>query len=308
MNEAPAIDSQVNGHPPLSPDMAPMPKGRRPVSKVEKFGWVIKDQPGQFAWIPKGQLQIDHDYQRDAIGHGKVLAIAAQWCWVALGIIVVARRADGSLWVMDGQHRKLAADKRSDIHTLPCLIFDATDRTYEAKAFLDINTGRRPPTTLDRFKALVLGADPHAIAAKELVGADGYRFAAHGDFTLKCVGAVMSAVRLDAHAAAVAWTACVDLYQGKHVNELIFRGLFQLERHLRRLDQGSLSDANNRSALLRLGVGQLLHSINEASVYHGGGEKAAAEGIVRMLNKGRRSRRIPSLYSNAVEPETEVTE
>jgi hypothetical protein len=279
-----------------------------PQTKVERYGWVIKDQPGQFAWVPKAQLKIDHDYQRDAIGRAKVLAIAGQWCWVALGVLIVARRPDGSLWVMDGQHRKLASDKRADVHTLPCLIFDATDRTYEARAFLDINTGRRPMSTLDRFKSLVMAADSHALAAKQLVEADGYKFASHGDFSLKCVGAVMSAVRLDPASAQVAWRLCVALYEGQQVQEQIFKGLFQLERHLLRADYGSLADANNRQALHRLGVGQILRSITDTIAYHGGGDKACAEGIVRLMNKGRRTRRIPSLYSDVVEPEPEVVE
>jgi len=40
---------------------------------------------------------------------------------------VVALRDDNKWFVVDGQHRKLAADQRSDIRELPCLVFETNE-------------------------------------------------------------------------------------------------------------------------------------------------------------------------------------
>jgi hypothetical protein len=182
-------------------------------------------------------------------------------------------------------------------------VFDADSRTVEAKGFLDINSGRRPLTMLDKFNALVMAADQTALAAKSMVEADGYQFAAAGQFTLKCVGSVMRACQKWPAAAAVAWKLCVDMYEGHPVHERVFEGLVATQRHLERNELGSLADAHYRHALVRSGPHNILRSIMESVAYNGGGPKAWADGIVRLLNKGRRTRRIPSVYGDVIVPD-----
>src|SRR4051812_44439221 len=115
----------------VSQELAPSPNGRS-VSKVEKFGWIIVDKRGVAMDIPKCSLHVDKSYQRDALGSSKILRIAREWSWIACGRLIVGIRPDGSYVVIDGQHRKLAADKRSDIADLPCEVFEVLGPSQEA--------------------------------------------------------------------------------------------------------------------------------------------------------------------------------
>lgn len=289
--------------PVAAPDVAPVPNGP-PVDKVEKFGWVITDQPGELMWLDKGLLQIDHEYQRDHVNNERVLRITRQWSWVACGTLAVGRRADGTFWVMDGQHRKLAADKRSDIPKLPCMVFRVYGKSQEAGAFLSLNTERGPVKTIDKFNALVMAKDAHALAVKSMVEADGYTIkrGAH-EGNVQCLGTLMSAVRKDGEVAKVAWVLCTKLYQRKgNVHDKVFSALFNAESFMRQQECGSLCDPHNVAALIRHDVTAVINSINAAVAYHGGGEKAGAEGVIRLLNKGRRTRVIPSPYGSAEAP------
>lgn len=295
------MSDDVNGV--LTAEYTP-PVGRMPaISKVEKFDWRMIGEPGQFHWMPKQRLHVDHEYQRSRVSNTKVLAIAAEWVWPACGVLSVARRPDGTLWVFDGQHRKLAADKRADVQVLPCMVYEMTDRLNEALAFLKINTFRTAMQSVDKMNAELIAQDPIAMAVRAMVEGSGYAITASDgsnsgqQWTVKCVSALKGAVRQNQRAANVAWLICVELFQGKIVTDDVFSGLFALECHLARKSAGSLTDEHNRTALARHTLKEVVGSINEAKAFMGGGAKAAGEGIVRLLNKGRRSRRIPTMYS-----------
>jgi hypothetical protein len=91
------------------------------LSKVERYGWEMKDEPGELMHVDKKRLRIDHEYQRSA-NEVKVTEITKRFSWLALGAIVVVRRGD-AYYVVDGQHRVMAAMRRTDIATLPCVVF-----------------------------------------------------------------------------------------------------------------------------------------------------------------------------------------
>jgi hypothetical protein len=119
--------------------------------------------------IHKHDLNIDHTYQRENVIISKVQQIQASWSWIGCGTILVALRHDGSYWVMDGQHRVLAARNRSDIDELPCLVFAVESKTDEAAGFLVANTQRKPVTAIAKYKAMVLTNDPTAMAVDEVL-------------------------------------------------------------------------------------------------------------------------------------------
>lgn len=282
------------------PAFAPVPNGQ-PVSKVEKNGWVIIDKPGRAARIEKHLLNIDHEYQRTRVSWPKVNAMAAEWSWAACLSLGVAEREDGTLWVFDGQHRKLAADKRADVFRLPCLIFPSTGQTDEAKAFLSANCARGPVRTLDKFNALVMAKDTAAVRVRDLVEASGYRVGvANGKRTrvVECVQAIMRAVTADEASAVTAWELCVELFHGESVLNEVYSGLAYLEGFLRRKEAGSLTERHNRTALLRIGVERLQSNIAKAKAMYGGGAKSSAEGIVAELNKGRRTNALPHPFGD----------
>ena len=83
--------------------------------KVARYNLTVRNAPGEFLMIPKTELEVDSAYQRNKINQRRVDTLTRTWDWIACGCLVVALRDDNQWFVMDGQHRKLAADQRSDI-------------------------------------------------------------------------------------------------------------------------------------------------------------------------------------------------
>lgn len=115
------------------------------------------------------QLQIDQDYQRTLeTGPSKTLIrrIAMFWDWGLCQPLIVARRADGGLYVVDGQHRLEAAKLRGDIWQLPCVVASYANAAEEAASFVALNQNRRPLGALDIFKAALLAGDEAAVTIR----------------------------------------------------------------------------------------------------------------------------------------------
>jgi ParB-like chromosome segregation protein Spo0J len=66
------------------------------------------------------------------------------WDWSLCQPLAVAKRDDGGLMVVDGQHRLEAARLRGDIEDLPCVVTAYRNAGDEAAAFVALNQQRRP--------------------------------------------------------------------------------------------------------------------------------------------------------------------
>lgn len=136
------------------------------ISKIERYGWIIKNEPGQFEMIDKKNLHIDHGYQREMRPmHAR--RIAKAFSWMAFGVLLCARRG-GKLWVFEGQHRLSACLRRSDIQKVPCLIWDSDGAKSEAAAFADANEWRLKVSAIDQHTAHLKAKDPIAVALQKL--------------------------------------------------------------------------------------------------------------------------------------------
>ena len=131
-------------------------------------------------------LQVDPSYQR-SIDNGPsqalVRKIAMFWDWTLFHPLAVARRQDGSLWVVDGQHRLGAARLRRDIYDIPCVVSPSLSQADEAASFVAMNQQRRPLTKLDLFKAAVTGTDSEAAQIAAALAEAGLSLAPHTNFT-----------------------------------------------------------------------------------------------------------------------------
>lgn len=108
------------------------------------------------------QLLIDESYQRSLeAGSSQTLIrrIAVHWDWGLCQPLFVARRADGGLYVVDGQHRLAAARLRGDLWQLPCVVTSFANAEEEAASFVALNQQRRPLTHLELFKAALAAGD-----------------------------------------------------------------------------------------------------------------------------------------------------
>jgi hypothetical protein len=91
-----------------------------------KYAWAKTDEPGKLAYINKNILNVDSSYQRTLRDNTR-LFIARNFSWAAFGVLSVANRSDGSLYVFDGQHRLAAAMERPSITQVPCVVFNVAD-------------------------------------------------------------------------------------------------------------------------------------------------------------------------------------
>jgi hypothetical protein len=269
------------------------PTGKK-LSKVDRYKWEVIDEPGGIGWISKTKLNVDKDYQREHVYERRVLEIAAAWSWKMCGVLMVAQRPDGTYWVFDGQHRKLAADRRDDIRELPCIVFKTQTIAEEATAFVDVNSKRTVPSSVDKFRASLVAGNRTASAVREMIEAAGYKAStANCRHTVRCIKQICDAFDSDQEACKFAWDLCVKLHDGEAIYERIFGGIFYLERWLRRRDMTLLAKGYVAS-LFRAGMSGIRASIAEAASYHsGGGMRIWAIGVARVVNKNRSSNRIP---------------
>ncbi len=262
--------------------------------KVERYGWVVKDEPGEFAMIDKSLLKVDHNYQRSKVANSRILRIAREWSWIACNALCVAKRTDGSLWLMDGQHRKLAADKRSDIKKLPCMVWSIEDSANEARGFLDKNTLRSSVNVHQKFKSRLYARDEVALTIASIVDESGYKIAnTDSKHTVRCIAAIERAWLQDQQLAITAWETSVKVCRGGHINKDIFEGLFRLEVALQKEEKGSITDRYNIDKLENVGTDIIINTVRRIKGMLGkGGSRVAAEAILAVLNHGRSSRKI----------------
>ena len=273
----------------------------KPLSRETVHGWIIKDQPGEFQWINKNLLYIDKQYQR-GLSNAKTANIRSAWSWAAFGVLCVARRPDGTYWVFDGQHRKSAADDLASIVMLPCMVFEMDgDVSAEAGNFLTINTARGAVRTIDKWQALIIAKDRDAVAVNALLEERGYRVCRNTSPSkneIKCVGALMKMHRADAMSLRTALDTAITACDG-HVIENILTGLWRVQKHLRDKNTGeSIADAKNINKLAEAGHLGIKREINKAIEFYGGGEMTYGRGVLRILNRGRSTRRLPDFSGN----------
>ncbi len=122
-------------------------------------------------FLPVEMLQVDDTYQRSIEGGASrklIVKIAENWDWRLCLPLLVSRR-DGKMFVIDGQHRKEAAELRGDIAHLPVVVFDFNDPKAEAELFVEANRSRRAMSKLDDFHAAVVAGDPKILAVNDVV-------------------------------------------------------------------------------------------------------------------------------------------
>lgn len=254
-------------------------------SKVERHGWIVKGKPAEFAWVAKGQLQIDRRYQRD-MNTARVNAMAREWDWVACGAISVALRSDGEWFVIDGQHRVEAARKRADILDLPCLIFEVESIKEEASGFLASNIGRKAMSYVERFNAMLQAGDETALRVEGMIDGSGRKIAKQpGPFTVSCVQSIYRAMATDEKACRRIWPVLTDVSTGGTLDNSVFNAFFWLETSLPR--GMSLSDKRWHERVCRIGVRAIRQEINASVVYRGkGGPRSSGLGLLKAINKG----------------------
>lgn len=122
-------------------------------------------------------LCMDEGYQR-RLGAHRVQQIARQYNSRYAGIIYVNLREDGRLFVVDGQHRVVAAGMAGETHVL-AYVWVGLTQVEEADMFDKVNCNRGPVPALDRFRARLMAGEEKAKAIRAAVEAAGVSIPLH---------------------------------------------------------------------------------------------------------------------------------
>ena len=257
------------------------------LDKVNRYNWKMSNSPGELVWLPKSILNIDHRYQRAPKHVSKINQIAKNWNWVSLAAIVVAQRPDKTYWVVDGQHRVIAAMQRSDVDQLPCLVHQMNNVSHEAEAFIDTNTGRKPVQFIEKHKAAIMSGDAVAAAVQKLIDDGGKRICATSSVPngIKSIGLLSKLVTSSNEELQRVWPLVCNITDGKYCSERIIDALVYIEKKMP--GNQSITDTKWASRLMDIGNEELMRAAGEgAAFFSKGGAKAWAVGIVNRLNKG----------------------
>lgn len=128
--------------------------------------------PPSLEQIPIDRLNVDPAYQRatDSSASARIIfSMYKCWDWTLCQPLVVSRRADGSLYVLDGQHRLAGARRRGDILYLPCVVLAGIGISDEAKTFVSLNQERQRLSQADIFHGMLAAGDEHAKIALTII-------------------------------------------------------------------------------------------------------------------------------------------
>jgi hypothetical protein len=121
---------------------------------------VLNMEDGGSAEVLKiSDLKVDVEYQRD-LRHDLVEQIAREYDIVKAGPILVSRRRNGTLWVVDGQHRMAGALQAGEEEIFAHVVEGLTVKT-EAALRLARND-RRSDSTFEKFRTRLVMGDKKA--------------------------------------------------------------------------------------------------------------------------------------------------
>jgi hypothetical protein len=95
------------------------------------------------------------------LSEGRLRQLRRDWDPLAVSPITLSRRRDGSLWVIDGNHRRVVAFDKG-LQQLPAMVHSGLERATEADLYTKLGTvlGQTPWT---RFQAKLIAGNPAAL-------------------------------------------------------------------------------------------------------------------------------------------------
>jgi hypothetical protein len=140
----------------------------------------------------------DHTYQRP-LNESRAAAMAEHFDRRLVGIIEVSDRGQDRsprYALIEGQHRWAAVRLRDPDAVITARIHTGLSIDEEARLFHDIDTGRRPLSTWDRWKARRAAGDAEVLAIESTVACVGLRIAeAPKDGHIRCTRTLEKIVR-----------------------------------------------------------------------------------------------------------------
>lgn len=237
-------------------------------------------------------LQVDYSYQRP-LSPGRVESVAAKWDDRKGGIITVSERADGSQFVIDGQHRMRACERNGG-RAIKAEVWTGLSVEDEAEMFDALNDDRARVDPLSRFRAQLRYKHGTALAVQQTVEEAGATIQPHVSTSrYEGIRAVSTLIRIynrsgregliwvlrtviDAYGAADYTTATQRLLGGLEIvyaNDATVNPNFSDDRLITRLREEGLIALNRLAA-------------TNSQIFGGYGARNVYRAICEVYNKG----------------------
>lgn len=255
--------------------------------KSQRYKWrEINPCSGELKWINKELLHVDSIYQRtDQVSAGKVAELAANFNWIAFGVLLIAQRRDESLWIYDGMHRWFAALKRSEVTQLPCIVFKFDSIASEARAFESVNQNRKVIPALSVHKARMAYGEELTVFTVNTLAEFGMKFtstaAKFGD--VKCVSACIDLAKKNKETFRLVVSLAADLCKADdmELQKILIEGLFFIHHRIE-----GLLDATLVERIRNVGAVSLCAGIHREEIrVNMRGDEVSAQGIINEINK-----------------------
>lgn len=105
------------------------------------------------------------------LSDGRLKQLRREWDPLAVSPLTLSRRRDNTLWVIDGNHRRVVSFEKG-MNTLPAMVHSGLSREQEADLYTKLGTvlGQTPWT---RFQAKLIALDPAALAITRIADKHG---------------------------------------------------------------------------------------------------------------------------------------
>lgn len=144
----------------------------------------------EVTWIPVKDLVSDSSYQR-GLEPNKVYKIATTFDPDAFGTLVISKRVDGTLAIIDGGHRVAAMyDLGWEDQSVPAVVHTGLSLEDEARVFTTLNSNRTKPKPQDIHKADVVAREPNAVAIQAVLDKYGVPVIRYPGKGLRGIGTV----------------------------------------------------------------------------------------------------------------------
>lgn len=149
--------------------MAALPKSKTPKKKTVKgaFAEVGLPRLPNVQCVDLSAIQVDGNYQR-ITNENRVNRYAQNFNAVLCGVLVISKRGNGEMFIVDGNHRRTTLQKLGYKHW-HAYILTGLNSEDEARFYESINVDRKNATSAERFKARLHYRDPIAVTIKETV-------------------------------------------------------------------------------------------------------------------------------------------
>lgn len=147
-----------------------------------------------FELVRANMINVDPEYQLPRFKEFHAKRIKKNFRWDLFGVIDINERADGSLWVFDGQHRLRAAmDAYGENCPIPSIVYQGGTQQWEAEQFDIRQRSRLRISALDNFRSRVIYGEPTAVKVNAIVEQHGFRVpngTQDGPTVIRAIGAL----------------------------------------------------------------------------------------------------------------------